>query len=101
MVYFGILWYIPHIFLRFSIYQSIPKYTKVCHGNPPGDSCPPRMPLNRGPILYMFRHFARTLELNRFALPTCGRSFPFEQIIVGGRSGPPRMPLNRGPTVYV
>ena len=35
MVYFGILWYFPHIFLGFSIYQSIPKYTKVYHGIPP------------------------------------------------------------------
>eukprot|EP00116_Pleurobrachia_bachei_P013881 sb/3474143/ len=29
MAYFGILWYIPQLFRRFSIYQSIPKYTKI------------------------------------------------------------------------
>ena len=33
--YFGILWYVTHFILGFSIFQSIPKYTKVCHGNPP------------------------------------------------------------------
>eukprot|EP00116_Pleurobrachia_bachei_P012283 sb/3472545/ len=29
MAYFGIFWYIPQHFQRFSIYQSIPKYTKI------------------------------------------------------------------------
>eukprot|EP00116_Pleurobrachia_bachei_P000915 sb/3461177/ len=34
MAYFGILWYIPQLFQRFSIYQSIPKYTKVYQNIP-------------------------------------------------------------------